>query len=53
MIETNAITTLTTFAADYTEQITQAGPIVIGVAVAWAGLKVGVKIVKKLLAQVA
>lgn len=53
MIETNAIETLTTFAADYTSQITSAAPIVIGVAVAWAGLNVGVKIVKKLLSKVA
>lgn len=48
-----AITTLTTFAADYTEQIVSATPIIIGVAVAWAGLNVAVKIVKKLLAKVA
>lgn len=52
-MDTNAIETLTTFAADYTSQISAAAPIVIGVAVAWAGLNVGVKIVKKLLAKVA
>ena len=49
----SAITTLTTFATDYTGQIASATPIVIGVVVAWAGLNVGVKIVKKLLAKVA
>lgn len=48
-----AIETLTTFASDYTTQIGSATPIVIGVAVAWAGLNVGVKLVKKLLAKVA
>lgn len=48
-----AITTLTTFATDYTAQIVAATPIIIGVVVAWATLNVGVKIVKKLLAKIA
>lgn len=45
------VTTLTTFAGDITSDVTAAAPIIAGVVVAFAGVTVGIKYLKKLIAK--